>query len=211
MRVTTGMIARYLPDLLGASSEETSSNSSMVAAAGAQVAARKSMTANDANRDNVLTQDEVTISEEAFQKLDADKNNEVTRKEIEAYLRENPEAVAGYVKNYASMAKDSNILDEVMGYVEDTDSGSTAQSAAKKYIKNNDEDGDGKLSRNETGLDAEVFDKVDEDGDDALSAEEIAAYLKNYENVLSSYLDSGSSSSTSTAATSLLSMLTKTV
>lgn len=207
MRITTGMIARYLPDLLGASSEETSTNS-MVAAAGAQVAARKSMTANDANRDNVLTQDEVTISEEAFQKLDADKNNEVTRKEIEAYLRENPEAVAGYVKNYASMSKDSNILDEVMGYVEDTDSGTVAQRAAKKYIKNNDEDGDGTLTRDETPIDSEVFDKVDKDGDEALSAEEIAAYLKNYENVLNSYMGS---SSTSTSTSSLLSMLTKKV
>lgn len=210
MRITTGMIARYLPDLLGASSDETTN--SLTATAGAQVAARKSMLTNDANRDNVLTQDEVSISEEAFQKLDADKNDEVTRKEIEAYLKENPEAVAGYVKNYASMAKDSNILDEVLSYVESTDSSSVAQSAAQKYIKNNDKDGDGKLSQNETGLDASVFTEVDADGDNALSAEEVAAYLKNYETVLSSYTaSSSSSSSTSTAVTSLLSMLTKTV
>lgn len=110
------------------------------------------------------------------------------------------------------MAKDSNILDEVMGYVEDTDSGTVAQRAAKKYIKNNDEDGDGKLTQDETPIASEVFDKVDTDGDNSLSAEEIAAYLKNYENVLNSYLDNGSSSSsTSTANSSLLSMLTKKV
>lgn len=208
MRITTGMIARYLPDLFGAGSDETTN--SLAAAAGAQVAARKSMLTNDANRDNALTQDEVTISEEAFQKLDANKNNEVTQQEIEDYLKEHPEAVTSYVKNYASMAKGSNILDKVMGYAQDTETTSTASSAAKKYVTNNDKDGDGKLSRSETKLSAETFDEVDADEDGLLSAEEIAAFLKNSESVLQSYNSSGSSSTSDTTA-SLLSMLTKKV
>lgn len=208
-RITTGMIARYLPDLLGAATDEATT--SMAAKAGAQVAARKSMLTNDANKDNVLTQDEVTISEEAFQKLDADKNNEVTQQEIEDYLKEHPEAVTSYVKNYASMAKGSNILDKVMGYAEDADTSTAASSAAKKYVENNDEDGDGKLSLDETGLEADVFNEVDADGDGTLSTDELTAYLKNYESVLSGYTSSGTSSSSSTDDGSLLSMLTKTV
>ncbi len=207
-RITTGMIARYLPDLLGAATDEATT--SMAAKAGAQVAARKSMLTNDANRDNALTQDEVTISEEAFQKLDANKNNEVTQQEIEDYLKEHPEAVTSYVKNYASMAKGSNILDKVMGYAQDTETTSTASKAAKKYVTNNDKDGDGKLSRSETKLSTETFDEVDADEDDLLSAEEIAAFLKNSESVLQSYNSSGSSSTSDTTA-SLLSMLTKKV
>lgn len=208
MRVTTGMIARYLPDLLGAATDEATT--SMAAKAGAQVAARKSMLTNDENMDNVLTKDEVTISEEAFQKLDADKNNEVTQQEIQDYLKEHPEAVTSYVKNYASMAKGSNILDKVMGYAEDEDTSTAASSAAKKYVENNDDDGDGKLSLNETGLEADVFNEVDKDGDGKLSTAELTAYLKNYESVLGSYASSSSSSS-STDDGSLLSMLTKKV
>ncbi|MES9995294.1 hypothetical protein [Desulfovibrio aminophilus] len=197
IRVTSAMIARYMPGLMTGGSD--SSQTSETSAAGAQVAARKCIQDNDKNRDNVLTKDEVTISDEAFQKLDANGDNAIDRDEMRAYLNKNGKAIQTYVKNYKSLSKTSNILNELM----DNSSGNSSTDLAKaatEYIKKNDKNSDGVLSRSETKMASESFTRIDTNKDGVISAEELTTFLKGSQQLLDSITNSSTSNDSSSTS-----------
>ncbi|MBA4357793.1 MAG: EF-hand domain-containing protein [Humidesulfovibrio sp.] len=62
------------------------------------LAASKYIKDNDTNKDKMLSSDEVTLSKEAFDKLDADKNGKLDLKEMRAALKGQDAAIEAYYK-----------------------------------------------------------------------------------------------------------------
>lgn len=195
-RVTSAMIARYLPGFLTGNSDNQ--QSSETSAAGAEVAARKCMQENDKNRNNVLTKDEVSISEEAFKQLDTNGDNAIDREEMRTYLSKNGKAIQTYVKNYKSLSKDSNILNALM----DNSSGTNADAskAAAEYISKNDKNKDGVLARNETKMSNEAFTRIDTNKDGVISAAELSTFLKGSQQLLDEIMNQNESSGSSSTS-----------
>lgn len=191
IRITTAMIAKYMPELLNESAD-----SSSLPAACSRLAAQKCLKDNDQNQDQVLTKDEVSISEEAFDQYDANQDGKLDIDELKTLVADNQDALSSYIASgKAAMAKADLLAVLVNGSGDDENTGVYAQLSAKKYIQDNDTDKDGKLSAAETGFDAEDFAKLDTDGDQTIDQDELTAFLKPHESELKAYFSGTDSTS----------------
>jgi len=140
------------------------------------LAAVKYVKDNDKNKDKCLSIDEVTLSQAAFDKLDADKNGKIDLKEMKAGLKGQDEAIQAYYSGKKTAA------DPTSGLLEPTTSDSSASTysakAAASFISANDKDKDGSLTHTEAGLSTAAFDNLDTDKNGKLSATEVQAGLK---------------------------------
>ncbi|MBU1040991.1 MAG: EF-hand domain-containing protein [Proteobacteria bacterium] len=168
------------------------------------LAAAKYVKDNDKDKDKCLTIDEVTLSQEAFDKLDADKNGKIDLSEMKDGLKGQDAAIQAYYTNRKASSKNDNttsLLEDSAGSLTDT----YANLAAAKYIKENDKDGNSTLSSTEAGLSAKAFDKLDTDGNGVLSQKEIRAGLTDQESTVEAFYETnGTSSSISNTLASLL-------
>jgi len=168
------------------------------------LAAAKYVKDNDKNKDKCLTSDEVTLSQEAFDKLDADKNGKIDLSEMKTALKGQDAAIQAYYTNKkASSTTDntSTLLENSSGSLADT----YANLASAKYVKENDKDGSDTLSSAEAGLSETAFNKLDTDKNGELSLEEIRAGLTGQEGTVEDFYESnGTGSSISGTLASLL-------
>ncbi|MHC1700882.1 MAG: hypothetical protein AB9900_07870 [Humidesulfovibrio sp.] len=168
------------------------------------LAAAKYVKDNDKNKDKCLTSDEVTLSQEAFDKLDADKNGKIDLSEMKDGLKGQDAAIQAYYTNKkASSTTDntSTLLENSSGSLADT----YANLASAKYVKENDKDGSDTLSSAEANLSETAFNKLDTDKNGELSQEEIRAGLTGQEGTVEDFYESnGTGSSISGTLASLL-------
>lgn len=168
------------------------------------LAAAKYVKDNDKDKDKCLTIDEVTLSQEAFDKLDADKSGKIDLSEMKDGLKGQDAAIQAYYTNKkASSTTDntSTLLENSSGSLTDT----YANLASAKYVKENDEDKSDTLSSAEAGLSDTAFDKLDTDKNGELSQAEIRAGLTGQESTVETFYESnGTSSSISSTLANLL-------
>lgn len=178
----------------------------------AQIGAAKVFKDSDKNGDKVITKDEVSLSQEAFDKLDADKNGKVTKDEMQEVFSGHGSEVYQYYLKKKKKAKSSELLDQVL---KGTSASSTSTSttavdkAATKYMTNKDANKDGVLSRSELGLAVSTFTKLDTTKDGKIDGTELKAALKGYETTLNSYFSKTNSTNAtqSSVVTSLLDVI----
>jgi Ca2+-binding EF-hand superfamily protein len=169
------------------------------------LAASKYIKDNDTNKDKCLTSDEVTLSKEAFDKLDADKNGKIDLKEMKDALKGQDAAIQAYYSKKASNRSTSDIASSLVGGSADSLADIYANLASAKYIKENDKDKNGTLSSDETTLSKEAFDRLDLDKNGELSQEEIRAGLEGQESTVEAfYKDHTTSSNVSATLAELL-------
>jgi len=171
------------------------------------LAASKYLKDNDKNKDGVLSADEVTLSQEAFDKLDADKNGKIDLKEMKAGLKGQDAAIEAYYKTKKSDRKTdpaASLLQPSAGQTQNPYS----TKAAASFVTDNDADKDNSLSRTEAGLPTTAFDKLDTDKNGKLSPGEVQAALKAKEGSFGTYYKSNLSTR---AIDGLTSSLLKTI
>lgn len=186
--------------LLGESSDTTQSGEVFT-----KLGTKKVLKDDDANKDGVLTRDEVNISDAAYAKLDGNSDGKVTEDELSEALAGRGSAIAAYYLKYRKAAKTNEMLESVLTG-DATSSGSTGyvDAAAKKYIENKDADKNGTLEQSEVGVSASTFAKIDTNGDGKISLSEMKAALKGQDARLAAYFKTASTSSESTDLTSSL-------
>lgn len=163
----------------------------------AKIGARKCFRDADANKDEVVTQDEVTLSAEAFARLDASKDGKVTQEEIDAAMAGHGKDVYSFYVSQRKAAKSQDLLASVLGESTTQDGSSAAEKAAREYMKRMDANSDGVLSRQETSVSAAAFSEIDTSGNGSIELAEMQAALKIHDAKLSSYYSSLQESSTS--------------
>ena len=178
----------------------------------AKIGANKVFKDSDANGDKVITKDEVNLSQEAFDKLDADKNGKVTKEEMQTAFADHGTEVYQYYLQKKKTAKSSELLSKIVDSTTSDSSGTSTTSsavdkAAAKYVTNKDANKDGVLSRSELGLSATIFAKLDTSKDGKIDTTEMKAALKGYETTLNSYFSSSSTSSSTTQSSVVSSLL----
>ena len=90
-RISSKIAAQYSSSLL------TDQDAARTAStAYAKLAAKKYVKDNDKNKDGSLTQDEVTLSQEAFDRLDQDKSKALSQEEMQVGLAGNEDALSSY-------------------------------------------------------------------------------------------------------------------
>jgi Ca2+-binding EF-hand superfamily protein len=162
------------------------------------LAAAKYVKDNDKDKDKCLTIDEVTLSQEAFDKLDADKNGKIDLSEMKDGLKGQDAAIQAYYKNKKASSTTDNtkaLLENSSGSLADT----YANLASAKYIKENDKDGSDTLSSAEASLSQTAFNKLDTNKDGQLSQEEIRAGLTGQEGTIEDFYESNGTSSSISA------------
>lgn len=158
------------------------------------LAAAKYVKDNDKDKDKCLTIDEVTLSQEAFDKLDADKNGKIDLDEMKTGLAGQDDAIQAYYSNRKASATTDNtatLLENSTGSLAE----SYANLASAKFIKEKDKDGDDTLSSAEAGLSEKAFNKLDTDNNGKLSQAEIRAGIKGQEEALEDFYESNGTSS----------------
>lgn len=168
------------------------------------LAATKYIKDNDKNKDKCLTSDEVTLSQEAFDRLDQDKNGKIDQKEMRAGLKGQDDAIQAYYSKKGTKST-TDLTSSLLGGSTDSLADTYADLASAKYIKENDKNKSGTLSRTEVTLSKAAFDRLDLDKDGELSQEEIRAGLKGQESTVEAfYKDHTTSSSVSSTLSALL-------
>lgn len=169
------------------------------------LAAAKYIKDNDANKDGVLSSDEVTLSAEAYAKLDADSDGKVTKKEMQTALAGQDNTIYQYYKNGGTEDLASTLLGSNASSTSSTTTGgSYSNMAATSYLSKNDADDDGVLSADEVSLSAEIFAKVDKNSDGSLTASELKTALAGKNSSILSYYTNGGSAAVSDLASTLL-------
>lgn len=172
------------------------------------LAAAKYLKDNDKNKDGVLSQDEVTLSEEAYAKLDADKNGKIDLKEMKAALKGQDAAIEAYYKNKKAERGKTDVASTLLASAADQDAGKYTAIAAERFVKDNDADKDGGLSRQEAALSEAAFAKLDQDNNGRLVQKEVQAGIRAKEE---SYKTLYMSNASSRAIADLTSSLLKTI
>lgn len=190
IRVTTAMIARYMPELMNGSEDSGS-----VPSACTQLAAQKCLKDNDLNKDQILTKDEVSISQTAFDQYDANQDGKLDIDELKNLAASSQDALASYIASGKTAMAKTDLLATLVGESASSNDGVFAKLAAKKYVQDNDADKDGKLSAAETGFEAEDFAKLDTNEDGAIDQDEMTAFLKPHESELRAYFGGQGSTS----------------
>ena len=162
----------------------------------AKIGARKCFRDADANKDDVVTQDEVTLSAEAFARLDASRDGKVTQEEIDAAMAGHGKDVYSFFVSQRRAAKSQDLLAGILGDSAKQDDSSASEKAAREYMKRMDANSDGVLSRQETSVSATAFGEIDTSGNGSIELAEMQAALKVHDAKLSSYYSSLQESST---------------
>lgn len=169
------------------------------------LAATKYIKDNDKNKDKSLTSDEVTLSQEAFDKLDQDKNGKIDLKEMKSGLKGQDDAIEAYYKNKKNKSGSSDLASSLLGDSADSLADVYSNLAAAKFIKEKDKDKSDTLSSSEVTLSKETFDRLDQDKNGKLNLQEIRAGLKGQEGTIEAFYEAnGTSSNISGTMSSLL-------
>lgn len=111
-RITSKTAAQYISGFL--SDQNSTSSGSVVYA---KVAAKKYVQENDKDKSGDLSKDEVSISQEAFDRLDADKNKAISETEMQAELADNEDFLENYLtKGNMTIAKNT-MLRSLVKYI----------------------------------------------------------------------------------------------
>lgn len=161
------------------------------------MAAKKYVKDNDKDKDGRLSQDEVTLSKEAFDKLDKDKSGKLDLKEMKAGLQGQDAAIEEYYKKNKSNSK-KDATAGLLGNSADQLKDMYGNLATAKYIKENDKNKDSALSRDEVSLSKEAFARLDKDKDGKLESDEIQAGLKGQEDAIEAYYEANGTGSSIT-------------
>lgn len=209
MKISSSLSASLL-DYLDGTADATSESTTSVLPEGTYtgLAASKYLKDNDTDHDGVLSSDEVSISAEAYAKLDADSDGAVTVDEVKASLKGQDDAIYQFYSNGG--AKSSTDLTSALLNASSSStaaSGTYSDLAAKRFLKEKDADGDGELSSEETGLTASVFAEVDADDDGSVTLSELKTALAGQNTAISKYYKNGGTAS----LTDLTSRLLKTI
>lgn len=170
------------------------------------LAAAKYIKENDKDGDKSLSADEVSLSAEAYAKLDADKDGKVGLDEMKKSLAGKDDAIYQYYKNGGATAETPDITTALLNNsnTSSTASGTYSTLAAKRYLADKDKDGDGKLSAEEVSLEASVFTKMDANGDGKVSSAELNTILFPQDSAIKKYYKNGGSSTTTDLTSRLL-------
>lgn len=175
------------------------------------LAAAKYVKDNDKDNNGVLSSDEVTLSAEAYAKLDADSDGKVTKDEMKTALAGKDDAIFQYYKNGGA---DSTTADLTSTLLSASNSSSTSTStntysnmAAKKYLQDMDTNGDGALSADEVSLSTSIFSELDQDSSGEVSSSELKTSLSSQNSAILKYYQNGGTST----LTDLTSRLLKTI
>ena len=166
------------------------------------LAAAKYVKDNDKNKDKSLSIDEVTLSQEAFDKLDADKNGKIDLKEMKAGLKGQDAAIQAYYNSKSSKTGSLDMASTLLGSTTDATEYTYTTQAAASFIDSKDTNKDGSLSLSESGLSSAVFTKRDADNDGKLSQSEIQAAIKAKEQSYGTYYTNNVSTKTINSLTS---------
>ena len=169
-----------------------------------KLGAKKCFKDGDANKDGVITQDEVNISAAAYAKLDANSDGKVTEEEMSDAMAGQGSQIAAYYLKYKKAAKSSDLLEAILTGGSSTQSPGYVEAAAKKYIANKDANKNGTLEQSEISISAETFSKLDTDKSGSISLAEMKAALKGQDARLAAYFKSATSEKKSTDLTSKL-------
>lgn len=183
--------------------EDSESASILPSGTYSRLAAAKYVKDNDKDNDGQLTQDEVSISEEAFAALDADSDGYISKTEMEDGLDGKDSAIFAYYKNGGG---EKDVVSTVLSSNSSsaTSASTYVELAAKAYLGANDADGSGALSSAEVKLDADVFSEIDADGNDSITAAELKSALSAKGGTISRYYQNGGTQKLSDFAASLL-------
>jgi Ca2+-binding EF-hand superfamily protein len=170
------------------------------------LAAAKYIKENDKDGDKCLSADEVSLSAEAYAKLDADKDGKVTLDEMKKSLAGKDDAIYQYYKNGGATAETPDITTALLNNsnTSSTASGTYSTLAAKRYLADKDKNGDGVLSAEEVSLDASVFTKMDANSDGKVSSAELNTILAPQDSAIKKYYKNGGSSTTTDLTSRLL-------
>ncbi len=170
------------------------------------LAAAKYIKENDKDGDKCLSADEVSLSAEAYAKLDADKDGKVSLDEMKKSLAGKDDAIYQYYKNGGSTAETPDITTALLNNsnTSTTASGTYSTLAAKRYLADKDKDGDGALSAAEVSLDASVFTKIDANGDGKVSSSELNTILSPQDSAIKKYYKNGGGSTVTDLTSRLL-------
>lgn len=186
-------LTQSLVDYLGGGNAETtdldSSVSVLPSGTYSKLAAAQYIRNNDKDNDGKLTQDEVSISAEAYARLDADANGAVSQDELASSLEDSNDTLFQYYKNGGAKSS-KDLTGELLASSNAGATGSYSSLGASRFLSAKDKDGNGVLSASEAGLTASVFQKVDADESGTLTktelktalAEKNALYTKYYKN-----------------------------
>jgi len=119
----------------------------------------------DADGDGLLSRDETGLKEDTFGGMDSDGDGLLSSDELSAHMKEQLEQMS-------SMMGPLNML------MQSLKEGNSSGRIATSIVQEQDADGDGLLSLDETGMDEEIFGEVDADGDGYVSAEELSAGIE---------------------------------
>lgn len=170
------------------------------------LAAAKYIKDNDKDGDKCLSADEVTLSAEAFARLDADKDGKVTKEEMKTSLAGQDDAIYQYYKNGGATAETPDITTALLNNsnTSSTASGTYSTLAAKRYLAEKDANDDGVLSSEEVSLTAEIFAKMDKNSDGTVSKVELQSVLANQEATIKKYYQNGGTESVADLTSRLL-------
>lgn len=170
------------------------------------LAAAKYIKENDKDGDKCLSADEVSLSAEAYAKLDADKDGKVTLDEMKKSLAGKDDAIYEYYKNGGATAETPDITTALLNNsnTSSTASGTYSTLAAKRYLADKDKNGDGTLSAEEVSLDASVFTKMDTNGDGKISSAELNTILAPQDSAIKKYYKNGGSNTVTDLTSRLL-------
>ncbi len=116
---------------------------------------------DDADGDGLLSLDETPLDEDRFNSIDADGDGFISAEELSADAQKHMNARSAF-------------MGQLTLKMQDIDTGELAAS----IIENDDADGDGVLSLDETPLDEDTFNSIDTDGDGFITAEELSTDME---------------------------------
>lgn len=146
---------------------------------------------NDKNRDGQLSRDEVTLSPEAYAKLDANSDGKVTKTELQNALRGKDAAIYQYYRSGGAQTHSRDVVTTLLSNAGGTGGVASISQAVSKYMGDHDKDRDGKLSLSETTLSAEQYAKLDLNADGKLAKNELEKALNGKKAAIDEYYASG--------------------
>jgi len=170
------------------------------------LAAAKYIKENDKDGDKCLSADEVSLSAEAFAKLDADKNGKVSKEEMKKALAGKDNQIYQYYKNGGATAETPDITSSLLtkSNASSTAAGAYSNLAANRYMKDKDKNGDGVLSSDEVSLAANIFASMDKDKDGKATKAELQSVLSNQDDAIKKYYKNGGTGSVTDLTSKLL-------